>query len=129
MFRNLAMAMVSVWAVSTGSPAWSQNSPVEPTAPPSERQFAPSDVKELQGTCRAIQSKTGSDCKGEEARLLFKYLGNKFPDRRTTQFTDKWKRRWLQRDDGENAKIICWTRVEDGDGDPIESRVYECRMM
>jgi hypothetical protein len=32
MFRNLAAAIVSVCAVSTGSPAWSQNSPVEPTA-------------------------------------------------------------------------------------------------
>jgi hypothetical protein len=75
MFRNLAIAIVSVCAVSTGSPAWSQNSPVEPTTPQLDRQYAPRKFAEVQHDCAAKRD-AYKQCYGEEARLLFKKLGS-----------------------------------------------------
>jgi hypothetical protein len=121
MFRNLAMAaIVSVCAVSTGSPAWSQNSPGEAKPPPSDRQFAPSNFQQLQMSCLDIQSKTNDEyCYGEEARLLFKFLGDN--PSRTTQVGE-----WLKRDNTRGSpKIVCWTRNDSGK-DPIVSMIYAC---
>jgi hypothetical protein len=117
MFRNLAIAIVSVCAVSTGSPAWSQNKQDQP--PSDGKQSAPSD---LEGNCRKNQTVIDgqSYCRGEEARLLFKKLGDSRNP--TTETVGKGFKKWLQR---ENSNAICWTR-EDGGGDYIVSMTYAC---
>jgi hypothetical protein len=79
MFRNLAIAIVSVCAVSTGSPAWSQNTQDQPDLPPSvDQQFTQSDIGTLRENCqkRLTRNKDNQQlyCTGEEARLLFKIL-------------------------------------------------------
>jgi hypothetical protein len=117
MFRNLAIAIVSVCAVSTGSPAWSQqNSPVEPTSPPPpDRQFASRGFEDLRQSCY-------DNCWGEEARLLFKLLGNAQSKTYQIQVRDSL---WLERVDT-RRKIECWTRKDD-DGDFIVTMMYVCK--
>jgi hypothetical protein len=102
MFRNLAIAIVSVCAVSTGSPARSQNSPVEPsppqnspvepTSPTSNPQYVARSFEELREGCYQIQIETKQDCMGEEARVLFKRLGENSAAR-TTETAERWLRR------------------------------------
>jgi hypothetical protein len=135
MFRNLVAAIVSVCAVSTGSPAWSQNSPVEPTppqnspveptSPTSDQQYVARSFEELRKGCYKIQIETKQDCMGEEARLLFKHLGEKSPAR-----TTETPKRWLRRDNGVNVYpwVVCWARDDGGGDDPIASMIYKCRI-
>jgi hypothetical protein len=123
MFRNLAIAIVSVCAVSTGSPAWSQNSPVEPTELPADRQYAASNFEGVQHACY-VKRNANKHCYGEEARPLF----NKLDWKSTTQIhadNGKW---YFQRIHSDNyGKILCWAR-DDGGGDPVSSMIYECRI-
>ncbi|SRR5713101_5057334 len=123
MFRNLAIAIVSVCAVSTGSPAWSQNSPVEPTTPQSDRQYAPREFAQVQHDC-AAKLDAKKYCYGEEARLLFKRLGN--DNWKSTSQVKAGDKSWIRREHNDDyAHIVCWASDE-GDGDPIVSMKYQC---
>jgi hypothetical protein len=127
-FRNLAIAIVSVCAVSTGSPAWSQNSPVEapplePTSPTSDRQDGSPTFEVLSERCSKIQDATKHDCMGDEARLLFKRLGEN-SEKSTTETPERWLRRVTSAKVGQ--WVACWAR-DDG-GDPIASMIYRCRI-
>jgi hypothetical protein len=114
MFRNLAIALVSVCAVSTGSPAWSQNSPVEPTSP-SGRQYAPSNFAEDMDACYKKRDT------------------NNYPNRTTQIKSKNDSKQWIQRGNKVSddrvavPQIFCWTR-DDGDGDPVSSMIYRCNI-
>jgi hypothetical protein len=134
MFRNLAIAIVSACAVSIGSPAWSQNSPVEapPLEPTSNRQSAAArSYDELRDVCRKIIGNNNNNdeycfkdsCCGEVARRLFKSLGEN-PEKSTTETPDRWLRRVTSAKVGQ--WVACWAR-DDG-GDPIASMIYRCRI-
>jgi hypothetical protein len=122
MFRNLAMVMVSVCAVSLGSPAWSQNSPDDATPPPPDYQVAPGDFVQHQKTCLEMQRKADDKrfCTGDIAQHLFKKLGKDSPSSTTED------RGWLIRKSAE-AYVRCWAKP-DRDGDPIVSMSYFCHI-
>jgi hypothetical protein len=121
MLRNPAIAIMSLCAVSIGSPAWAQNSPDEDKPPPVEYQGEPSDFAQYQNTCKELQKKSGNGfCWGDVARSLFKQLGKNTPPR-TTQ-----DGKWLKRESAQGF-LQCWAR-NDNDGDPVVSMIYACRV-
>jgi hypothetical protein len=133
MFRNLAIAIVSVCTVSTGSPAWSQNPQDQPGPPPSDgQQFAQSDLQshfdKLREKCqdRLTQNKVDKQfyCTGEEARLLFKIL-KEFKADTTETVVDGT--RWFQRVQERNTR--CWAREESDGKDFIVSMSYACKLL
>ena len=133
MFRNLAIAIVSVCAVSTGSPAWSQNTQDQLGPPPADsQQFAQSNLQshfdKLRENCQKRQNlnKVNNEpyCTGEEARRLFKILKEFNAD--TTDVVADDRTRWFQR---ELQHTRCWAREESDGKDFIVSMSYACKLL
>jgi hypothetical protein len=135
MFRNLAIAIVSVCAVSTACPAWSQNTQDQPDDPPPsdgiqfERIDLPSHFKMLRDKCeeRPIRNTINKElyCTGEEARRLFKIL--KELNAATTETISKTDgTRWFQR--VQQNQTLCWAREESDGKDIIASISYACKL-
>jgi hypothetical protein len=76
---------------------------------------------------------TNKYCDGEEARVLFKTLGNNYPNRTTQIKSKNDSKQWIQRGNKVSddrvavPQIFCWTR-DDGDGDPVSSMIYRCNI-